>query len=204
MSIKNQLIIFLALFFASCSNGSSDYSLVTENENENFDIKIYKKDGIPEHMILEYFKGTDKLARRYFKDNGEMYGIDSIFNEDGSVQIVREYIDGKLDGDIVGLYPNGDTLSFQKFDKGVLEFQKVVFPNGKFASITENNVRRTYYLLGKPEIFSKKLDNDSIYGYIKFDEQGEVVKAFGKLDFLNYEDSLLLDKWYPGWKEKIR
>lgn len=197
----NLKILYCFILFCSACNNKP--KLLEESEDEEFYIKKFQINGKPEIMVLEYFKENESLARKYFIHEDTLYGEDSIFNYDGSIQIVRRYKNGKLHGSFVGFFENGDTLVLQEFNNGQIVNQKHFFPDGSLNTSIENNITRSFFYNKKLKMIRKFFNNKKIYGTLEFDQNGNIIEAYGNFDFLSSQDSVILNESYSNWEDKL-
>lgn len=151
------LLLFSLFFYSGCINGSrngilvktyDNYgNLITEQELTKDSIKNgFHKDYYPNGMIkeLSFYKGgkkdsvdilydsIGKMEFKYFNKNGQLDGSYFKFYDNGNVEYVLNFFEGKKNGPGSGYFPNGIIRNYYDYDgQGNLRFKINYNSNGE-------------------------------------------------------------------------
>ncbi len=193
-SFEMRKVLFLCISFLvlySCGH-DKHRKIVVEDSGGVFREEYYViNDTIKDGKYLRFFVGG-KLSDSCNYKMGKLDGIRKLYSDDGNLEIVETYKNGKLNGDYIVYYPNGKVKIKQKFvDNKIQGISYKYFLNGNMQEeVTmkngmENGAFKEYYDNGnlhwKGFFVEGPNEQDTLYEYSK---NGDLIrKLFCKIGY---------------------
>lgn len=192
------LVIFILSNFSCDGNKQRVVKFYYDNGGIESEIQVT---GNRMNGISQYYYPSGKLQLVASYVNHKLDGEAREYFEDGGLKSVKNFKDDELHGWVMDYDESGVIMNRIEYSDGKLVFNVSFYPNGDTLGLHENGRTFIFWETGKVKQ-ALCTNNIEIFGLVKFNADGGILQREGSLNCLTKQDSLLLERQYPGWHDK--